>query len=102
MNTDEDCESSNIVHPKQFQSEIRIEQRTEARLNSNSNLSPARGFNRAAVTVFCILGVVALLLSALEPSKGHEMTWSSGFLLLSGALCFGIAAIFRFSKDFRN
>lgn len=96
----EEEKTSNIVRPKQFKSASRLDPQVEAKLHSMARLSPGRRPNLTAVAIFIILGTVALLGSALEPTKSDEMTWHSGLLMLAGGLCFGIAGVYRFAKAF--
>ena len=100
MTFEDGGEDSNIVRPKQFQSDIDIDLKEIERAAAKARLWPNSSMNLTAVKVFCGLGVIALALSAVQPSKSGEMTWISGFLMLAGGICFGIAAIYRFSKDF--
>lgn len=100
MSENDDAGKSNIVYPLLFQNEELTKSRIREMAFMESKASPIVVRNMIAVRVFCALGVFSLILSALQPEKGSGITWISGFLMLSSALCFGIAAIYRFSKDF--
>lgn len=100
MNSENDSQKSNIVYPLLFRDDEKVKSRVREMTISESKSSPVTFRNLIAVKVFCGLGVFALILSAIQPARGGGLTWISGFLMLSGALCFGIAGIYRFSKDF--
>ena len=100
MTSDNDIQKSNIVYPLLFRNDEEIKSRVKEMTIAESKSSPVILRNLIAVKVFCGLGIFALILSAIQPARGGELTWISGFLMLSGALCFGIATIYRFSKDF--